>query len=72
MGRRAREAAGGGVMVAERTYCEWVWCACWLSCRGIGVPGYTDGGEAMLCEACERERLAERNAPLERPREVTR
>lgn len=48
-------------MTTEREFCAWVWCACWLSCRGIGVPGFDGGGHAMLCTACEAERLADEN-----------
>ena len=36
-----------------------VWC-CLTACKSpIGGPGYTGGGEADLCEACEQARLCE-------------
>lgn len=39
----------------------WVWCACWVSCRGIGVEGWQGKG-AELCLKCEEARIAEEGA----------
>lgn len=35
-----------------------VWCAHFLRCDGIGVPGYSGGGDPELCDGCEHARLA--------------
>lgn len=36
------------------------WCARWECCRaGVDVPVWEGGGQAMLCKACEHERLVE-------------
>lgn len=34
------------------------WCAHFLRCDGINVPGFRGGGHAELCLACEVARLA--------------
>ena len=39
-----------------RARSESVWCACYLTCNGVGVPGWVGGG-AELCDACEHARI---------------
>jgi hypothetical protein len=40
-----------------------VWCACWQSCGGMFVPGFTGRG-GMLCEACNAKWYGEPAEPV--------
>ena len=31
-----------------------VWCAAWIRCRSVGVPGFTGDGRPELCDDCEK------------------
>lgn len=46
-------------MTSTREYLSRVWCCLWETCGGVDVPGFSGGGEAMLCQSCELERLVE-------------
>ena len=50
--------------MTPRTFSDCVWCSRWQACGGMFVPGYEGGGQPMLCEACERGRLAEQTQPV--------
>lgn len=41
----------------DRTAAAVVWCFLSACPSPVGGPGFTGGGEAMLCAVCEAERL---------------
>lgn len=47
------------MILPTRTAREGAWCSRHEFCKGIDVPGFEGGRAAMLCTACEAERLTE-------------